>query len=298
MDSSLRDGAIVLDKPPGWTSHDAVSKLRRLAKTRRIGHLGTLDPSATGVLPLLVGRVTRLARFYSGSDKVYDGVLRFGFATDTYDADGEPAGPLTDPVIDRAALEAALAAFRGTFLQTPPPVSAKKVGGVPAYKLARKHVAVELKPVEVTVNELELTELDGFRARIRVRCGGGTYVRSIAHDLGAKLGCGAHLAWLRRLRTGGFSIEQAFTIAALEELARENRLAEALIPAAQLLPEFPAERVDPATAGFIRLGRDFRVSPFRVPSGSRYVRAIDTDGDLLAIGEAVLPNLYHPTIVL
>lgn len=263
-----------------------------------MGHLGTLDPIATGVLPLVLGRATRLAQFYLRSDKVYDAVVRFGFATDTYDSEGRPTTAVTEPEVDRERLERELERFRGTIRQMPPPISAKKVGGVPAYRLVRKNLPVELKPVEVTIYSIELTELRGSEARLLVHCSAGTYLRTVAHDLGQALGCGAHLKTLVRTATGEFTIEQARTIEQLEELAGQGRLGEALIPMARLLPEFPAEIVDPATAAHIRHGRDFRVSPFRVRQGTRYVKALTQDGELIAIGEARLPNLYHPMLVL
>jgi tRNA pseudouridine55 synthase len=241
-----------------------VNKVRRLAGTRKVGHLGTLDPMATGVLPLVIGNATRLSQFYVRNDKLYDAVVRFGYSTDSYDRDGVPVSPVTEPTITREELEPLLEGFRGAIRQTPPPISAKKVGGRPAYKLARSHVAVELKPVEVTIHSLELLECGGSQARILAHCSAGTYLRSLAHELGQLLGCGAFLDRLRRTRSGDFSIEQARSLAELERLAGEGRLSEALIPAAQLLPEFPSENVDRLTAGFIRQGRDFRVSPFRV----------------------------------
>jgi len=292
------DGVIVVDKPVGWTSHDAVAKVRKLANTRRVGHLGTLDPVATGVLPLVVGRATRLAQFYLRSDKVYDAVVRFGYATDTYDSEGQPLGPITEPEIPRERLERVLEEFRGPIRQIPPPISAKKVGGVPAYRLVRKNLPVELKPIEVTIYSIELAEVQGPEARIIVHCSAGTYLRSVAHDLGLALGCGAHLKTLQRTATGEFTIEQAHTIEKLEELARQGRLREAIVAMARLLPEFPSEIVDPVTAGHIRHGRDFRVSPYHVRQGTRFVKAVTQDGDLIAIGEARLPNLYHPMLVL
>jgi tRNA pseudouridine55 synthase len=292
------DGVIVIDKPAGWTSHDAVNRMRRLAGTRRVGHLGTLDPMATGVLPLIVGRATRLAQFYIRGDKVYDAVIRFGHATDSYDRDGAPITEHRDYTLDRLEIENLLAPFRGTFLQTPPPISAKKIGGRPAYELARKNIAVELEPVEVTVHRLDVIECEGTRLRIEVHCSAGTYLRGIAHELGQAAGCGAHLEELRRTAACGFSIDQARTLDALQQLASELRLEEVLIPGAQLLPEFPAEVVDQITASQIRNGRDFRVSPFRVRKGARYVKALGEDGSLIAVGEAKLPNLYHPILVL
>lgn len=292
------DGVIVVDKPDGWTSHDAVAKMRRLAKTKKVGHLGTLDPAATGVLPLVIGRATRLARFYASSDKVYDAVIRFGWATTTYDREGDPVGETSDIVLDRGRLESLLDRFRGEFEQTPPPVSAKKIHGTPAYKLARKNLPVELEPVKVTVHSLELTECAGAEARLRVHCSAGTYLRGIAHDLGKDYGCGAFLNALIRTRSAEFTIEQARSIDALAELAAEDKLSEALVPATELLPGFPLERVDHLTATQIRQGRDFRTSPFRAGPPPRYVKAISEQHELIAIGEIRVPNLYHPFIVL
>jgi tRNA pseudouridine55 synthase len=292
------DGVLVVDKPEGWTSHDAVNKARRLVNTRRVGHLGTLDPLATGVLPLVVGRATRLAQFFVRGDKAYDAIVRFGYATDTYDRDGTPTTPVTEPVIDRAALETALESFTGLMQQTPPPISAKKIGGTPAYKLARKNLPVDLKPVEVTVHSMELAGLEGADAHLIVRCSAGTYLRSIAHDLGKMLGCGAFVQQLRRTASGEFTLDQARPLAELEQLAQEGRLEQVLIQTAQLLPNFPSEFVDLVTAGQIRQGREFRVSPFRARPGTRYVKAVSQQGELIAIGEMKLPNVYHPFLVL
>jgi len=292
------DGAIVIDKPEGWTSHDVVGKARRIVGMKKIGHLGTLDPIATGVLPLVLGRATRLAQFYTRSDKIYEGVIRFGWSTVSYDRASEATSEKTEPQLDRATLEQALERFRGEFMQTPPPVSAKKVEGRRAYQLARESVAVELAPVPVEVFELTLLDLTGPLARVRAHCSGGTYLRSIAHDLGQLLGCGAHLENLRRLASGEFEIAQARTIPQLESLAAGGRLIDALVPAAQMLPGMAAVFVDDLTAGQIRNGRNFPASPFRSQPASRYVKAVTRNGDLVAIGEAVLPNLYHPVVVL
>ena len=292
------DGAIVIDKPEGWTSHDVVGKARRIVGMKKIGHLGTLDPIATGVLPLVLGRATRLAQFYTRSDKIYEGVIRFGWSTVSYDRASEATSEKTEPQLDRATLEQALERFRGEFMQTPPPVSAKKVEGRRAYQLARESVAVELAPVPVEVFELTLLDLTGPLARVRAHCSGGTYLRSIAHDLGQLLGCGAHLENLRRLASGEFEIAQARTIPQLESLATDQRLIDALVPAAQMLPGMAAVFVDDLTAGQIRNGRNFPASPFRSQPASRYVKAVTRNGDLVAIGEAVLPNLYHPVVVL
>jgi len=292
------DGVVVVDKPEGWTSHDAVNRMRRLAGTRRVGHLGTLDPQATGVLPLVIGRATRLAQFYVRNDKVYDATIQFGYSTDSYDKDGQPTSPVTEARIDHDELDRALVTFRGPFEQVPPPISAKKIGGTPAYKLARKQKLVDLAPVKVEVYSLILLEHTSNEARIKVHCSGGTYLRSIAHDLGKILGCGAFLNGLRRIASGEFTLEQARTLDDLGRMKEENRLEEALIPSANLLPEFPAEIVDSHTAARIRQGRDFRVSPFRIRGTPKHVKALTQAGDLIAIGEAVLPNLYHPILVL
>jgi tRNA pseudouridine55 synthase len=292
------DGVIVVDKEEGWTSHDVVSKMRGIANTKKIGHLGTLDPIATGVLPLVIGRATRLAQFYTRSDKTYEAVVRFGWATDTYDRSGSPTSPETEPRIEREELERLLDNFRGEIQQVPPPVSAKKVDGVRAYKLARRQAPVELAAAQVHIHELTLLELSGSEARLRAHCSGGTYLRSIAHDLGQALGCGAHLADLRRIASAEFTLQQAHTIPQLQQLATESRLSESLIPSVSMLPAFPSVCVDALTAGQIRQGRNFQVSPFRLQQGTRYVKAVSSDGELIAIGEAVLPNLYHPAVVL
>jgi tRNA pseudouridine55 synthase len=292
------DGVIVVDKEEGWTSHDVVSKMRRIANTKKIGHLGTLDPIATGVLPLVIGRATRLAQFYTRSDKIYEAVIRFGFATDTYDRAGTPCSSPSEPRIEAAELERLLDNFRGDILQAPPPVSAKKVGGVRAYKLARQQEPVDLPPAPVKIYELTLLEINGATARLRAHCSGGTYMRSIAHDLGQALGFGAHLHDLRRISSAEFNLEYAHTLPQLQQLADEDRLLEALVPAARLLPDFPCVYMEPLTAGQIRQGRNFPVSPFRIQQGTRYVKAVSGEGDLIAIGEAVLPNLYHPAVVL
>jgi tRNA pseudouridine55 synthase len=289
---------MVVDKPRDWTSHDVVNKMRRLAGTRKVGHLGTLDPSATGVLPLVLGRATRLAQFYTRNDKIYEGIIHFGQSTDSYDAEGEPTSPEIEVTLDRATVDAALNHSRGEFAQMPPAVSAKKIGGKPAYELARKQQPVDLKPVTVNVYELEILKLEGCEASIRVHCSAGTYLRSIAHDAGQVLGCGAYLKNLRRIASGDFKIESARTLEQLAVLSEEGNLAEALVPASQLLPEFPAEMVDAVTAGQIRNGRDFRVSPFRPHTGTRFVKALNSQGDLIAIGEARMPHLYHPVLVL
>jgi tRNA pseudouridine55 synthase len=293
------NGAIIVDKPAGWTSHDVVNKVRRLAGTKKVGHLGTLDPGATGVLPLLIGKATRLAQYYGSSDKRYEGTVRFGFATDTWDAEGKAVSTPVEVTLDPSWAESAVAAFRGPLKQVPPPISAKKIGGVPAYKLARSNQTVELAPCDVEIYAIEIARCEGDELDLSVHCSPGTYLRSIAHELGALLGTGAHLKSLRRTASGSFSLADARTIPLLERLAADERIYDAVLPMSELLPDFPAEVVDATTAGFIRQGRDFRVSPFRAgASTARYVKAVGADGDLVAIGEIRLPNLYHPVLVI
>ena len=292
------DGVLVVDKPERITSHDVVNRVRRLAGTRRVGHLGTLDPMATGVLPLLIGRATRLAQFFSTGEKKYDARIRFGWATDTYDRDGKPISEPVAPQFTRLQFEGALAPFRGSFLQTPPPFSAKKIAGTPAYRLARRQIAVELRPVEVHVFALDLLEFEGNTARVCVHCSAGTYLRSIAHEVGQKLGCGAFLEALRRTSSGEFTEDRARTLDQLGGLASAGTFDQAIIPASQLLPHFPNATVDALTAAQIRQGKDFRLSPFVDRAGAKRVKAISQEGDLIAIGEARLPHLYHPILVL
>jgi tRNA pseudouridine55 synthase len=276
--------------------------MRGIAGTRRVGHLGTLDPLATGVLPVMIGQTTKLARFWEDSEKAYEAVIRFGFATSTYDREGERTEPSLEPSaeprITAELLEGALEAFRGEIDQKPPPVSAKKVGGVPAYKLARKNTPVDLPAVRVRVHELTLKSVDGDCASIFVRCSAGTYIRSIAHDLGIALGCGAHIESLRRTASGPFRIDRAFRLELLQELKDAGRLDEAILKPSELLPHFPPVFVDDLTVRQIRQGRDFNVSAFRVNAGTEHVKAIGPDGDLIAIGRVALPHVYHPVVVM
>src|SRR5580692_7708881 len=211
------NGVIIIDKPAGWTSHDVVNRLRRILQQRSVGHLGTLDPLATGVLPLVTGSLTRLAQFYTASEKTYEGVIRFGFATNTYDADGEPVESNVEtaalgcpsgqsPDLSLEHLQKLAAGFLGLIEQIPPPFSAKKINGVPAYKLARKQQEVVLKPVQVEIKEFSILSVAGDRAHFRARVASGTYMRSVAHEMGQRLGCGAHLESLRRTAVAEFDI--------------------------------------------------------------------------------------------
>ena len=292
------DGVIVIDKPEGWTSHDVVGKVRRIAGTKKVGHLGTLDPIATGVLPLVLERATRLAQFYTRSDKVYEGLVRFGWSTTSYDRAGEPTSYQRDVSVDPEELERRLQSFRGEIWQVPPAVSAKKVEGKRAYELARKNIAVELEPVKVQIYELTVLSIEGPLVKLRAHCSGGTYMRSIAHDLGMAMDCGAHLQELRRIASGEFEIAEASTLERLEQLAKDDRLGDAIVPASKLLPAMPSVFVDDLTVRQVRNGRNFPASPFRAQPASKYAKAVTRTGELVAIGEAVMPNLYHPIVVL
>jgi tRNA pseudouridine55 synthase len=290
------NGLILIDKPAGCTSHDVVNRWRKLAGTKRAGHLGTLDPMATGLLALVTGTATRLAQFYGKAEKTYVAEITLGATSDTYDAEGAVVAS-GKPVPAAETILAALDGFRGRFWQAPPPVSAKKIAGVPAYKLARQHLPVYLKPVEVEVKHLDVREMAANKLTVVVTCTAGTYIRSIAHDLGERLGCGALLSCLRRTRAGEYSVDQARTLDQLTALAAEQRLAEALIPIADMLPEMPSEHFDLSIETQVRQGRDFRASPFVVPPGAPFVKALSRSGELIAIGELKIPNLYHPTAV-
>lgn len=291
------NGFVLIDKPAGCTSHDVVNRWRRLAGTKRVGHLGTLDPMATGLLVIMTGKATRLAQFYGVNKKTYLAEITLGLVSNTYDIEGEIVE--TGSVLpSEVAILSALAKFRGRFLQVPPPVSAKKIKGVPAYKLARKQVPVDLDAVEVEVRHLDVISLSANKLTILVTCSAGTYIRSIAHDLGVELGCGAVLSALRRTESGEFSVVNARTLEDLLVFEKEGRLEEAVIPAGQLLPQFPAEHFDTLAENKIRQGRDFRTSPFVVSPAAPFVRALSHSGDLIAIGELKIPNLYHPSVVL
>ena len=298
------NGVIVIDKPPGLTSHDVVNRVRRIIGQRAVGHLGTLDPSATGVLPIVLGNLTRLAQFYTHSAKTYEGVIRFGFATDTYDADGEPTTPQQEVHIDGGQVRALAAQFRGLIEQTPPPFSAKKIAGVPAYKLARKNKAVALKPVQVEIKEFEILSFDNLNsnesttnqtlATFRARVASGTYIRSIAHDLGQRLGCGAHLASLRRTAVAEFAIADARSLSALETAMRQGSAESLFVHPRKLVPQLPCVTATEENAALIRSGR-----AVNLPEMSRapQVKVFYGQYDLIAIATRIAGTLFHPGIV-
>jgi tRNA pseudouridine55 synthase len=293
-----------------------VEFVRQLAGFRGIGHLGTLDPLATGVLVLALGKATRLARFYSGRCKRYTCAVRFGFETDTYDSDGEPLGPDTAPAIDPDSVAKLASEFVGKIQQVPPAYSAKKIKGRPAHELARKNEPVNLKPVEVEVFEFRLLSVVGSVARFSVECGAGTYIRSLAFDLGRKQGSGAHLSEIERTAVGEFTIDQAVTVEELESDARAGKFAERVIRVENLLADLPRATVLPVIEKRVKHGAKFNLSlahiqpgrpsvaegaPTQLDSGEwkpSRLRVFNQQGRLIAIAEPVVPRTYQPVLVL
>jgi tRNA pseudouridine55 synthase len=288
------NGVIVIDKPSGLTSHDVVNRVRRVLDQRSVGHLGTLDPSATGVLPIVVGNLTRLAQFYVHSEKTYEGVIRFGFATDTYDADGEPVTRPQSVHLNYDEVRNLAAEFQGTTEQTPPPFSAKKIAGVPAYKLARKKQEVVLKPVEVEIKEFEILAATADQATFRARVASGTYIRSIAHEMGQKIGCGAHLASLRRTAAAEFKIDEAHSLAALEAAAKQGTADSLFIHPRKLVPQLPCVTATEEAAALIRSGRAVNLPEM---TKAPQVKVFYGQRDLIAIATRVAGTLFHPGIV-
>jgi len=298
------NGVLVVDKPAGPTSHDVVARVRRSLGMSRVGHTGTLDPFATGVLPLVIGRATRLAAMLSGADKAYDAGVRFGAATDTYDGTDWTGPPPPAPQeLSAARINEALDAFRGTFLQMPPAYSAKKIRGVAAYKLARRNAPVELQAVSVSVSRLELLEYREGLARLSVTATAGFYVRSLAHELGQRLECGGHLESLRRCRAGVFALADATT---LEQIETEGRDAAArLVRLEGLLPDMPSAVLD--ERGARRAAHGNTLGPSDVASfggltgprtGAERFKLLDGSGRLVGIAESRPDGLLHPIIVL
>jgi tRNA pseudouridine55 synthase len=291
---TLMNGIVVINKPPGLTSHDVVNRVRRILGQRSVGHLGTLDPSATGVLPIVVGNLTRLAQFYAHSEKTYEGVIRFGFATDTYDADGEPTTPHQVVNIDGEQMRALATQFEGRIEQMPPPFSAKKIAGVPAYKLSRKKLEVVLKPVQIEIKEFKILETTRDQVTFRAHVASGTYIRSVAHDMGAKLGCGAHLASLRRTAVAEFAIEEAHSLPTLETAMQQGIVEPLFIHPRKLVPQLPSVTANEQSAALIRNGR-----AVNLPEMSRapLVKVFYGQRDLIAIATRIAGTLFHAGIV-
>jgi tRNA pseudouridine55 synthase len=310
------DGIIVVNKPSGKTSHDVVESVRRIVGFRGIGHLGTLDPLATGVLVLALGRATRLARFYSGRRKRYSCAMRFGFETDTYDSDGEALGTDSAPTLNAEEIAAHALQFLGKIQQVPPPYSAKKIRGRSAHQLARKNKPVNLDPVEVEVFEFKITGVESSTARFDVECGAGTYIRSLALEMGRLHGAGAHLSEITRTAVGEFTLDQAVTLGDLERDAKEGRLQDHVIRLENVLADLPRATVLPIIERRICHGAKFNLSLAQIQPGRSIVaqgatseldsgewkparlRVFNQQGQLIAIAEPVVPRTYQPVLVL
>jgi tRNA pseudouridine55 synthase len=302
------DGLLIVDKPSGPTSHDVVARMRRALRERRIGHTGTLDPMATGLLLLVLGKATRLAKFLSASDKSYDATVRFGFATDTADAQGRPLGPVIENASpSREAIDAALEAFRGTFLQQPPAYSAKKVDGQRSYKAARARAAGEPRdalpaPASVTAHRLEIVDVREGSLMLSIDCSTGFYVRSLAHDLGVRLGVGAHLAALRRTRVGDIDLSAAVTLDSAER--DPEGAASAVVALAGILPRAASVTLTPEGIARAIHGQDIRPADLGPSTAlgdllSRpIVKVLDGRGMLVAIAKPSVGGLLHPSVVL
>ena len=302
------DGLLIIDKPAGPTSHDVVARVRRALKERHVGHTGTLDPGATGVLALVLGRATRLAQFLSRSDKSYEAVVRLGSSTDTGDAQGRPTTAAVDvPLPEREAIEAALNAFRGTFLQQPPAFSAKKIDGKRSHRLARARVREDAppdprdlpEPVSVTAHAIEILGTDDDRVTLRVDCSAGFYVRSLAHDLGERLGVGGHIISLRRVRSGDFSLADAVGLDVVE--SQPALAAGRIIPLASMLPGIAPIVLTPSGVRKARHG--CKLGPVDCASGFELrdplYRLLDEAGALIAIARPSSgPAALHPSVVL
>ena len=289
------DAVLIVDKPAGMTSHDVVARVRRIVGEKSVGHLGTLDPMATGVLPLVLGRFTRLAQFYNDADKRYEGMIRFGWATDTYDAEGQPVGDKRLANFTLSQVKEAAPEFIGEIAQYPPPFSAKKIAGIPAHRLARKGQPVELKPKQVEIKELELYDCDGQSVGFRAWVSSGTYLRSLAHDLGKKTGTGGHLAALKRTAVREFTIDEAHSLEQLEQAQASNTLDELFLHPRLVLPEFPAVVAPPESAARIRHGGAVNLPEF---SKAAMVRVFAGQRELLAIARRVAGTLFQPKVVL
>ena len=289
-------GVLVVDKPQGLTSHDVVAVARRVLGESRIGHTGTLDPLAPGVLPLAVDRATRLVRFLTASDKDYDAIIRFGFTTDSFDVTGAETSR-TDRIPPEDAMVAALATLTGDYLQEPPAFSAKKVAGQRAYDLARRSTPVVLRPVPVCVTRATMTDFADGRAHISLTCSAGFYVRAFAHSLGQLTGTGACLEALRRTRSGEFRIDAAISMSALQDPAS---VAGGIVPLEALLPGFPAVSLTERGRAYVTHGRELGSDDY-TPAllDFDWARLFDAAGTLVALGSpGRSPGALHPSVVL
>ena len=302
-----QDGLLIIDKPAGPTSHDVVRRVRKALAMRRVGHGGTLDPVATGVLLVAAGQATRFFPFLSRENKVYEGRIRLGFATDTRDASGRPVSEVSADLPGRAELAAAMKAFEGEILQTPPRYSAKKIAGRPVYKMARADEEFELEPVRITIERFALVDYRPPEVDFEAACSSGTYIRSLAHDLGRRLGCGGHLAVLRRTSVGPYGLGDAVPLADFEEAAARGEEARFILPLERLLPWAPAVTVRPEAETFVRNGRSLEPSDLEtpVPDFSRpdrhdaLARLLSPGGKLIALARPTPDGAsLHPFLVI
>lgn len=289
------NGLLIVNKSAGMTSHDVVAKVRKLTGESSVGHMGTLDPMATGVLPLLLGRFTRLAQFFKQDSKRYTGTIRFGFATDTYDADGEAVGDRVEPALTLAEIRALAERFHGEIDQTPPPFSAKKLHGVPAYKLARQGKSVELRPVRIEVRQFEILDYEAPNAPFAVEVSSGSYIRSLAHELGQLAGCGAHLGTLCRVQAGEFTLEQAATLDEIAAWQREDSWTKHLPHPRCVLPLMPSVTVDENTATRLKNGMACNLPDY---SAAPFIKIFTDQRELFAIGRRIAGTLMQPMAVL
>jgi tRNA pseudouridine55 synthase len=279
------DGVVVIDKPAGWTSHDVVAKIRNLTKIKKVGHAGILDPFATGVLPLTLGRATRLTSYFLMSDKLYRGVIHFGFATTTFDLDGKPLGEDLQPQLDRSRLDPIFAKYTGKVTQTLPPYSAKKVRGKPMYAYARKGVDMGAATKQVTIRSLQVIRVEGSDVEFELDCAAGTYARSLAHDIGLEYGCGAHLVWLRRIKSGDFPIESATPLSDGADFYPREFFLNRIIPMRDLLTDIPGIVITESDKARAMHGTDLNL--LTLAHDAEEYRLLDESGDLIAIARKV-----------
>jgi len=288
------NGLLIVNKPSGMTSHDVVNTVRRITKVRRVGHTGTLDPLATGVLVLMIGPATRLARFIGERKKAYRAVVRLGEATTTYDAEGDVTERHAVNVTVEA-IEVALDQFRGTLEQQPPMYSAIKVRGKKLYQLARQGKEIERAPRPITIYQLDMADWTPPDLMLEVACSAGTYIRSLAHDLGQVLGCGAHLRALTRTAVGDFRLDQSYTLETLRTWGNEGRIEEALLPPGVALSTMPVVQLTPVQEQAVRYGQ--AIIPDASPDAP-FVQACDAQGNLVAVLIPGTPGTWQPKIVL
>ncbi len=289
------NGLLIVNKPAGMTSHDVVATVRKLTGESSVGHLGTLDPMATGVLPLLLGRFTRLAQFFKQDSKRYTGTIRFGFATDTYDAEGEAVGECVHPDLTLEEIRSFAKKFLGEIDQVPPPYSAKKSQGVPAYKLARQGKPVELRPVRIEIRQFEIPDYEAPNAPFIVEVSSGSYIRSIAHEMGQLAGCGAHLGSLCRVQAGEFTLEQAATLEEIAAWQKEESLMERLPHPRCVLSDMPSVTVDENTASRLKNGMACNLPDY---SNALYIKIFTDQRELFAIGRRIAGTLMQTMAVL